>query len=92
MHNIPKQYRPAGVLYDILLIAIRDNWDRIRYEYTTVLDWLHIEGKDRDIDKALLAKLRKDIRQDGADFIDTPDGIGSRIRDWLNEAFPQAFK
>jgi hypothetical protein len=80
------------VLHDVLLIAIRDNWDRIRYEYTAVMDWLEREEKERDIDRALLVEFRKDLRSDGSFFIDTPDGIGSRLKDWINRAFPRAFE
>ena len=91
MHAIPKEYREAGKLHDILLMSIRDNWPRIMDNYNAIYDWLDRAGKERDIDKALLARFRKDIRQDGAFFISTPDGIASRLNDWLIEAFPQAF-
>lgn len=91
LHNIPHKYRGPGVLHKILLIAIRDNWGRIESYYNDVYSWLGQNDWDRDIDKALLTRFRKDIKQDGPDFIDTPDGIGGRLKDWLIEAFPQAF-
>ena len=91
INSIPKKYRKPGVLHDILLKQICANWPRIRNEYTDVCDWLVRRGIDRDIDRSLLTKFRKDIQRDGAGFIDTPDGIGGRLKDWLFEAFPQAF-
>jgi len=91
MHSIPRKYCGTGILHEMLLIAIRDNWPRIRYEYEEVLDWLKRTGRNRDVDKALLVQFRKDIRRDGANFIETQDGIGGRLKDWLIEAFPGAF-
>ena len=91
MYEIPEKYKKKGVLYTILLKAIIDNWDRIEYEYTAVLDHLGNNDSEIDIDIALLGKLRKDIRQDGSFFVESPDGIGSRLKDWLIERFPRAF-
>ncbi len=91
MQAIPKEYREAGKLHEILLISIRDSWPRIREDYNSVYTWLERTDRERDIDKALLARFRKDIRQDGAFFISTPDGIASRLSGWIREAFPQAF-
>lgn len=92
MHEIPKKYKEKDVLHTLLLESIRDNWERIRYEYTAVLENLGENDSQLDIDKALLGKLRKDIRQDGPGFLEAPDGIGSRLRNWLVERFPHVLK
>ena len=86
--SMPYKYRQPGVLLKMLQEAIFDNWDRCRESYTRVHEQLG-HDTDRSIDKALLSKMRKDIIQDGPEFLDTQDGISSRLNSWLEEAFPR---
>jgi len=91
LYDIPNKYRKKGVLHDILLQAISNNWDRCSENYRAVLNYLDSHGIDRDVDIALLRRLRKDVRIDGIEFVESRDGIASRLNSWLVECFPKAF-
>lgn len=92
MRDIPNKYRKAGVLLGILQKSINDNWDRIKDDYNTACDYIDSRQHSTSVDGRMLTQFRKDIRKDGAGFIQDPDGIGSRLNDWIREAFPKAFE
>jgi hypothetical protein len=89
---IPERYRGKDVLLGILQKSIKDNWSRVKTMYDEVYDWAGRTGAEINIDTGMLREFRKDIDSDGAEFIETPDGMPSRLNLWLQEAYPAAFK
>ena len=90
--QIPSKYKRSGVLGGILEDAIDSNWARIKANWDEVYSHYEDRQTSPDINRRLLKRFRLDIRQDGAGFIDTPDGVGSRISNWLEEMFPEVFR
>ena len=61
-------------------------WPRFMDRYNDLCEIMERRpSKNLDIDSVLARKCKKDIENDGSKFLNTQDGLASRINSWLDE-------
>jgi len=82
-----REYKDIGFLELTIQEVYNKEWSRYIDRYNELCDRMDDmpEQNEYNIDTRLAQLCRRDIREDGADFMSEPDGIGGRINLWLDE-------
>ena len=82
-----REYKDIGFLELTIQEVYNKEWSRYIDRYNELCDKMDDmpEQNEYNIDTRLAQLCRRDIREDGSDFMSEPDGIGGRINLWLDE-------